>query len=147
MAENEFGTVTSSSASLPPGWVEQTQIMLNSYRHWTGRELIPRIGSAEQQAMALARCRQFLGEPAADLVEDQADERLGAVDVGGRHDEIEGRRFPGADDVADAPVAPPCHLGHDRIAVEAEEGHGRGDRKSTRLNSSHIPLSRMPSSA
>src|ERR1051326_1783245 len=24
---------------------------------------------------------------------------------------------------------------------------GRGDRKSTRLNSSHIPLSRMPSSA
>ena len=25
--------------------------------------------------------------------------------------------------------------------------HGFGDRKSTRLNSSHIPLSRMPSSA
>lgn len=44
-----------SGCELPPGWVEQTQIMLNSYRHWTGRELIPRIGSAEQQAMALDR--------------------------------------------------------------------------------------------
>ena len=44
-----------SGCELPPGWVEQTQIMLNSYRHWTGRELIPRIGSAEQQAISLDR--------------------------------------------------------------------------------------------
>jgi hypothetical protein len=44
-----------SASQLPPGWVEHTQIMLDSYRHWTGRELIPRIGSAEQQAIALDR--------------------------------------------------------------------------------------------
>ena len=31
--------------------------------------------------------------------------------------------------------------------VYVETGAGVGDRKSTRLNSSHIPLSRMPSSA
>ena len=31
--------------------------------------------------------------------------------------------------------------------VEAIKAPQRGDRKSTRLNSSHIPLSRMPSSA
>ena len=30
---------------------------------------------------------------------------------------------------------------------EETEGCALGDRKSTRLNSSHIPLSRMPSSA
>ena len=33
------------------------------------------------------------------------------------------------------------HAGFDRLSVEPL------DRKSTRLNSSHIPLSRMPSSA
>src|SRR3546814_17499348 len=32
---------------------------------------------------------QFLGQAAADLVEDQADERLGAADVRRRDDEIE----------------------------------------------------------
>ena len=32
-------------------------------------------------------------------------------------------------------------------AVGHRRGRGDGDRKSTRLNSSHIPLSRMPSSA
>ena len=31
--------------------------------------------------------------------------------------------------------------------VEPKEFLEAGDRKSTRLNSSHIPLSRMPSSA
>ena len=32
------------------------------------------------------------------------------------------------------------------LITHAHDDHG-GDRKSTRLNSSHIPLSRMPSSA
>ena len=36
-----------------------------------------------------------------------------------------------------------CKVLKDRIANQ----YGEGDRKSTRLNSSHIPLSRMPSSA
>ena len=33
------------------------------------------------------------------------------------------------------------------LAVALSTGRGAADRKSTRLNSSHIPLSRMPSSA
>ena len=36
-----------------------------------------------------------------------------------------------------------AHIGADKPASRYLEG----DRKSTRLNSSHIPLSRMPSSA
>src|ERR1051326_9306861 len=36
---------------------------------------------------------------------------------------------------------------HGDEAVGAAEEHFTRDRKSTRLNSSHIPLSRMPSSA
>ena len=34
-----------------------------------------------------------------------------------------------------------------KIGVLGPNGAGKSDRKSTRLNSSHIPLSRMPSSA
>ena len=37
---------------------------------------------------------KLLGQPPADLVEDQADQRLGAADVGRRHDEVERRRVP-----------------------------------------------------
>jgi hypothetical protein len=36
-----------------PGWIEQTQRMLDSYRHWLGRDLIPRVGSPAEQARAL----------------------------------------------------------------------------------------------
>ncbi|MEI8378695.1 MAG: MEKHLA domain-containing protein [Planctomycetota bacterium] len=46
-------SIESSSHQLPAGWVEHTQIMLDSYRHWTGRELIPRIGSAMEHAISL----------------------------------------------------------------------------------------------
>ena len=35
----------------------------------------------------------------------------------------------------------------DNAADEALAGHGKKDRKSTRLNSSHVLRSRMPSSA
>ena len=67
---------------------------------------------------------QVLSEAAADLVEDQADERLGAIDVGWRHDEIECGRALAAHYVGDAPVATPCDLGDDGISVEAQERHG-----------------------
>ena len=40
-----------------------------------------------------------------------------------------------------------CVMGTETDKVKIREPHGQGDRKSTRLNSSHIPLSRMPSSA
>jgi len=35
------------------GGVEQTQILLDSYRHWLGEDLLPRLGTAEEQAKAL----------------------------------------------------------------------------------------------
>jgi len=35
------------------GWVAHTQILLDSYRHWVGTELLPRPGSVEEQAAAL----------------------------------------------------------------------------------------------
>lgn len=36
-----------------PGWVEHTQILLNSFRKFVGRELIDRTGTAEEQAQRL----------------------------------------------------------------------------------------------
>lgn len=38
---------------LRQGWVEHTQILLDSYRHWVGRDLIPRTGSIVDQAREL----------------------------------------------------------------------------------------------
>ena len=69
---------------------------------------------------------QVFGQAAPDLVEHQADQRLRAGDVGWRHHEIEGR-WPGVgDQVRDPPVATPCHLRDDGIAIEAEKGHRGG---------------------
>jgi hypothetical protein len=34
-------------------WIDHTQILLDSFRHWVGRDLIPRGGTAEEQARAL----------------------------------------------------------------------------------------------
>ena len=67
---------------------------------------------------------EILGQAAADLVEDQADQRLSAVDVGRRHDEVERRRVPSTHDVANPPIAAARHLGDNGIAIEAEERHG-----------------------
>lgn len=38
---------------LPEWWNEQAELILNSYRHWTGQELIDRQGSAEADAARL----------------------------------------------------------------------------------------------
>ena len=48
---------------------------------------------------------QVLGQPPADLFQYEADQRLGATDVGGRDDEIERRRTIVGDEIRDAPVA------------------------------------------
>ena len=54
--------MTDSSSTTPPDdpdrwlrpeWIAQTQILLDSYRRWTGRELLPRDGSPRDQAEAL----------------------------------------------------------------------------------------------
>ncbi|MCY2963856.1 MAG: MEKHLA domain-containing protein [Planctomycetota bacterium] len=34
-------------------WVAHSQILLDSYQHWIGQELIPRVGTADDQAQAL----------------------------------------------------------------------------------------------
>ena len=46
----------------------------------------------------------------------------------------------------DAEAAPLANV-RDRLLQSAITWEAMADRKSTRLNSSHIPLSRMPSSA
>jgi hypothetical protein len=38
---------------LEHGWVEHSQTLLNSYYQWTRRQLMPRLGSAVEQAQAL----------------------------------------------------------------------------------------------
>jgi MEKHLA domain len=35
------------------GWVEHTQVLLDSFRRWVGRELIPRVGTPREQARTL----------------------------------------------------------------------------------------------
>ena len=43
----------------------------------------------EQAVMAMSGL-EFFGQATADLVEDEPDQRFGAADVGGRHDQVEG---------------------------------------------------------
>ena len=52
----------------------------------------------------------------------------------------------GHDARVDSDVAKKAWVGVD-LAENSSKESGEADRKSTRLNSSHIPLSRMPSSA
>src|ERR1700674_5349580 len=66
---------------------------------------------------------ELFRKPPTDLIEDQPDQRLGATDVGWRHDKVE-RRWPVLlDEIRDPPVATRRHLGDHRIAVEPEEAH------------------------
>lgn len=44
---------SNSTPWLEHGWVEHTQVLLDSYRYWLGHELIPRVGAADEQARAL----------------------------------------------------------------------------------------------
>ena len=75
----------------------------------------------QQQPVPPALGVQLLGQAPADLVEDQAHQRLGAADVGGRHDEVERGRPLVLDQVADAPVAPARDL-----ARRPDRGRARG---------------------
>ncbi len=74
--------------------------------------------------MALPLRVQVFGQAPPDLIEDEADERLGPDDIRWRHDQIKRRRLIAADQLADAPVTAPRHLGDNGIAVEAQERHG-----------------------
>ena len=44
---------TIESAWRQYGWVDHTQVLLDSFRRWVGRDLIPRDGTAEEQARKL----------------------------------------------------------------------------------------------
>lgn len=44
---------TTSNPATTPEWIEHTRILLDSYRHWTGTDLVPRTGSAAEQSVAL----------------------------------------------------------------------------------------------
>lgn len=50
---NLINANNSSSNGLQPNWIEHTQILLDSYRHWTGKELMPREGGNLEQALTL----------------------------------------------------------------------------------------------
>src|SRR3546814_7809408 len=78
---------------------------------------------------------ELLGQAPADLVEDQANERLGTADVGGRHHQIERGGHGSVDEIGDAPVAGPRHPRHDRIAIEPQERHGRSEEHTSELQS------------
>src|SRR4051812_8741758 len=80
----------------------------------------------EQQPMPTPFGLEIFGETAADLVEDQSHQRLGATDVRRRHDEIE-RRWPFVlNEIPDTPVAATRYLRNDGIAIETEERHRGG---------------------
>src|SRR3546814_2332632 len=62
---------------------------------------------------------ELFGESAADLVEDQADQRLGPADVGGRDDKIERDRLLRLDEIGDAPVAERSKIGRANVGASA----------------------------
>ncbi|MNL05147.1 hypothetical protein D3C87_1257300 [compost metagenome] len=72
------------------------------------------------------RAVKRFGEAPTDLVEDQANQRLGAADVGRRHHQVQRNRMLGRDQVRDVPVAARGDLGHRGVAVQAEERHSGG---------------------
>ena len=51
----EGGAVTSQIWT-DPAVMEWSQLLLNSFRHWTGRELLERVGDQDYQAHALFQC-------------------------------------------------------------------------------------------
>src|SRR3546814_6568590 len=71
---------------------------------------------------------QMFGQPAADLVEHKTDQRLGAADVGGRHDQIERDRRLALDQIGNAPITARRDGRDGWLPVEAEERHRRGQR-------------------
>lgn len=52
----QAGVIVVSSDVQPwerPEWVARSRLILDSYRHWLGQELLPRHGSPDEQARAL----------------------------------------------------------------------------------------------
>src|SRR3546814_20399940 len=67
---------------------------------------------------------QPLCQAPPDLVQDQADQRLGAADVRGRYHQVQRDRVRGFDEVGDAPVRAGGYRSNRGSAVQLEEGQG-----------------------
>ena len=82
------------------------------------------------------------------VIEAKAPRRDGKIDLSGwlREADVEAENYRKAKNLAVAPT-PLVIIKASNKGVEEAYVVQRLDRKSTRLNSSHIPLSRMPSSA
>ncbi len=89
------------------------------------RELVKHQQQLMATCDAVAAVERF-GQTPADLVEDQAHQRLRAADVRRRHNEVQRDGMLGRNQVGDAPVATRRDFGHRGVAVQTEEGHGRG---------------------
>src|SRR3546814_7740867 len=67
---------------------------------------------------------ELLGQPPPDLVENEADERLGAADVRWRDDEVERGGMIGFDEIGSAPVAARRDRRHGRVTIAAKKRTG-----------------------
>src|SRR3546814_5947536 len=78
---------------------------------------------------------ELLGQPPPDLVENEADERLGAADVRWRDDEVERGGMIGFDEIGNAPVAARRDRRHGRVTIEAKKAHRRGENAAALVRS------------
>src|SRR3546814_11464646 len=67
---------------------------------------------------------ELLGQPPPDLVENEADERLGAADVRWRDDEVERGGLIGFDEIGNATVEARGERGYGRVKIDAQRRHG-----------------------
>ena len=94
------------------------------------RELIEHQQQLVAAFDAVAAVERF-GEPSADLVEDQANERFRPRNIRRWHYQIKRHRMLGRDQVGDTPVAARGDFGHRGVAVEAQERHGGAQHAGT----------------
>ncbi|MNL70558.1 hypothetical protein D3C87_1955780 [compost metagenome] len=64
---------------------------------------------------------EVFGQAATDLIEQKTDERLGAVDVGRRHHEIEADGPLSRHQIGNAPIAARRYFRYHGIAIKPEE--------------------------
>src|ERR1700689_1450888 len=66
---------------------------------------------------------QALGQPTSDLIEHEAHQRLGAGDIGGWYDQVQGYWLSAINQITNAPIAPSRHLGNHGVSVEPQKTH------------------------
>ena len=86
-----------------------------------GRELIEH----QQEFLPPSIGIQALGQPPSNLVEDEAHQGLCTSDVGWRDHQVQRNGLSSIDQVTDAPIAPPRHLGDHGVPIKPQEAHCR----------------------